>query len=508
MDARLAVARGADLPTTGGLERFFERAVLVCLFVFVLAAPHSIAVTQGAFVLGSLFWIARMVAARRFLFARTPLDVTLALFVGWTCISVATSLDPAWSADRLRGVSLFFIMYMFATNVPTKRVVWALALVLAVSVVGNLWLTYYERFEGRGVKITAMQASPLAKWGIQPGDTVLEVGGHKVQTLDDLNKAFDGRRRREQIPVRFTRGEFDITESYMRGRVTRDESTTGPDRLHVDVVPGRDFRAQGYFSTWATYAETLQLIGALIVGWIVVAASRRQWRWVAGLGVLGILVVGALIQTQTRAPLVAFGIAVVSMVALRGGSRKRLLVGGVVAAVVVAVGAVVIAHGRDVSVIDPTDESTAWRLTVWREALPLLAEHPLVGIGPDTATERWKQMGLGDNGKLPPGHFHSTPLQFAVDRGIPALLAWIALVAVFIVNVARLVRRLGRGEAEAEDWRTTAVVLGAWGAFIGFVASSLVHFNWGDSEPMEMAWCLMGLAFAVQRLTPPVEMER
>src|SRR4029079_4117080 len=100
MDARLAVVTGAELPTAGGIERFFERATQVCLVVFVLAAPHSIAVTQGAFVLGCICWIARMISARTFLFARTAVDVPLAIFVGWTVVSVATSLDPAWSADR------------------------------------------------------------------------------------------------------------------------------------------------------------------------------------------------------------------------------------------------------------------------------------------------------------------------------------------------------------------------------------------------------------------------
>ena len=146
-------------------------------------------------------------------------------------------------------------------------------------------------------------------------------------------------------------------------------------------------------------------------------------------------------------------------------------------------------------------------VAVWREALPLLAAHPLVGIGPDAATERWKEFHLGEDGRLPPGHFHSTPLQIAVDRGIPALLAWLAFVVTFIWSVARLVRRLNRRESTGEDWRVTATVLGAWGGVIGFVASSLVHFNWGDSEPMEMAWCVMGLAFAVARLTPPAERE-
>ncbi len=210
---------------------------------------------------------------------------------------------------------------------------------------------------------------------------------------------------------------------------------------------------------------------------------------------------GALIQTQTRAPIVAFGIAIVAMVALCGGNRRRLVVAAAVAAVVVAAGALFINHGREVSIVDPTDDSTTWRLTVWGEALNLIREHPLLGIGPDAAKVEAQNLKLFENGKLPPGHFHSTPVQLAVDRGLPALAAWLAFVVVFFVSAGRLVRRLGAGEATGADWRVTAATLGAWGAIVGFIASSLVHFNWGDGEPMEMAWCLMGIVFAVARLS-------
>jgi O-antigen ligase len=239
-----------------------------------------------------------------------------------------------------------------------------------------------------------------------------------------------------------------------------------------------------------------------------VAASRRRWRWAALLAALAARVAGALVQTQTRAPLVAFAVAIVAMVALRGGSPKRLAVAAVVAALVVAAGAWFITHGREVSLLNPTDESTAWRLTVWREALPLVAEHPLFGIGPDAATPEWTELKLGEGGRLPRGHLHSTPLQIAVDRGIPALVAWAAMMATFFVSAGRLVRRLGAREGGGLDWRVTAAALGAWGAVVGFVASSFVHFNWGDSEPMEMAWCLMGIVFAIARLTPPEEEAR
>lgn len=506
MNAHGAVAAEAmTLESEGRFERLLERGTIAALALFMCAAPHSIAVTQSAFVLGVLLWIVRMIVTRKALFVRTAVDLPLALFVGWTAISVATSLDPAWSFGRMRGVLLVFIMYLFAANVTSRRVAWMLALTLMVSVAGNLWWTYFERAEGRGVKIVTMGASPLKKWDVHAGDTILEVDRKPVHDLESLNAAFEGDRSREMIDVRFTHGEADETRSYRRGRVLREG--TGAERLAVSVAPGRDFRARAYFSHAATYAETLQLIASMIAAWVVCGALRNR-KWALWLAVLLVLTVGALVQTQTRAPIVAFGIALLAMVLLRGVDRRILVGAGVATVALMLAGGWFILRGRQVTLTNPADDSTQWRLTVWREALPIVAAHPLFGIGPDAAKHLASDLNLFEGGKLPPGHFHSTPLQIVVDRGIPALLAWLAFVGVLLVSLGRLVRNLTAREGDGGDWRVTATALGAWAGLLGFFCSSLVHFNWGDSEPMQMAWAVAGLAFAIGRIERTEEASR
>jgi len=42
------------------------------------------------------------------------------------------------------------------------------------------------------------------------------------------------------------------------------------------------------------------------------------------------------------------------------------------------------------------------------------------------------------------------------------------------------------------------ILLGVLGALTGFLASSLVNYNYGDSEVAMMFWWLMGIAMAVQ----------
>jgi hypothetical protein len=482
--------------TVGRVERGLANAAYGFLIVFVLGAPHSIAVTQGAFIVGCILWVARMIAARRFLFRRTPIDIPVAIFIWWTLLSVATSYVPAYSAGRLRGVLLFVICFLFASNIERPRRVWVLSLLLALSALGNLWWTYYQRYEGRGLKIVRIdRTGALKKWSLQPGDTILAVGGAPVTSLEQFNAAFDVGAPKERISIRILRGEGELETSYRRKRVRR--FGTGPERLGIEVAPGRDFRARAYFSHPVTYAETLQLLGSVALAWLLAAGTNRL-RWTLGMGTLAALIVGGLLMTETRASLVALGVSCVAMALVRGVGRRALavLVAGVVLAL--AVGAYFILQGRGVGFLDLEDQSTTWRLTVWREGLGLLAKHPLVGIGPDAAHETWREWGLFKEGEqqLPPGHWHSTPLQLAVDRGIPAFAAWVAILVIFLVSIARLVRDLRATEARGGDWRVTAAVLGAWGAVVGFAVSSIVHFNWGDSEVVEILWALMGIAFA------------
>jgi O-antigen ligase len=114
----------------------------------------------------------------------------------------------------------------------------------------------------------------------------------------------------------------------------------------------------------------------------------------------------------------------------------------------------------------------------------------------DSIKSHWREWGLFDEGRLPVGHMHSTPLQIAVERGIPALIAWVIFVIVYGVMLLRLAR-----SKKLNDWIERGIVLGALGGLVGFVASGMVHYNFGDSEVVMIFYFIMGLSLAVARET-------
>src|SRR5882672_12004006 len=98
------------------LSLLLERAVICWLFVFALFAPHSIAVAQGAWLIGTALWVVRFLVLPKPKTWRTPVDYALLGFFILTGISAVVSYEPMVSIGKLRAASLFTIVYLFAEN--------------------------------------------------------------------------------------------------------------------------------------------------------------------------------------------------------------------------------------------------------------------------------------------------------------------------------------------------------------------------------------------------------
>src|SRR5688572_32444109 len=57
-----------------GLFEWCERAIVGCVFLIAIFAPHSIAATQTAWLLGLVFWLLRFAFYPRPALFRTPVD--------------------------------------------------------------------------------------------------------------------------------------------------------------------------------------------------------------------------------------------------------------------------------------------------------------------------------------------------------------------------------------------------------------------------------------------------
>jgi hypothetical protein len=486
---QLAEAR-IDLRSRAG--EWCYKISTVFLFGFALAAPHSIAGSQGGFLLSALFWLISCALTGRINIKRTPVDLPLIALFGWATLSAFFSYEPYSSLKGLKGLAFFTVLYFITTRASEWRMARRLALTLILSCLVNVGLTVYQKAIGQGLRVDSMTPrSRLIRVGMMQGDVLLQADGKPLNSLDELSNLVDSGPRNSIIKLSIRRQELFFTLDMTRKRIQKVKNATGPARFGIEVSRARDFRAHGFYNHYATYAEVLQLIASLAFGFLL-TCPRRPWLMI-GLGVMGILFIFALSFTATRAPLIGLIVSLVSMILMTRGFRRVAAIGLIVAAL--PVGIYSITKWRGVDFFDTSEGSTAWRLQVWREGLGLCLKDPIFGIGKGSERKHWQEWGLFQNGKLPPGHFHSTPLQVAVWWGIPALLFYIAVMFLALRSLARSL--LEDRESEEGDWQDRAIVLGAFGGLIGFNFSSLVHFNFGDGEVVMVLWLILGLAMAI-----------
>jgi len=535
----------AGIESGGVVVRWLERAAFVFLVLMIISSPHSIAATQIAWLTGMFLWIIAIVIrwwtdTSRF---ESPgpksLRVALLLFFAWSILTSLTSYAPDISINKIRGVAVFFIFYFVANNIRSRRVAHFAAFLLIVSCMVNVLWTPVQRLIGRGVEMHGLAPDgPVAKAFLWEGDTLLEANGKKVRTPEDVLAEVQ---QNEITKVKFYRPDFDFIVD-----VKRADLLAGDDAMtqlgFSSWKKSHNWRSTGFYGHYTTYAEVLQLIASLVLGlFIAIFAARGRRRGEREMGREGdgengrrgeremgregerdtvssdlpvfpspplplspspvlpvalficlVLMSLALLLTVTRASQLAFMISG-AVIVLVGLGRKWLVVAGLIAIPVALAGVLFLQQSREVGFFDTKDESIRWRQTVWHEGFNLWTSSPrnfILGVGMDSAQRYAPLWHMFDDGRLNPGHFHSTPMNLVVERGLPALLLWLTILGVYM----RILWRGLNPKSKIQNLKSTGILLGCLGGTVGFFASGLVHYNLGDQEVAMMFFLLMGIA--------------
>jgi hypothetical protein len=488
----------------GAVERAAGRLALAGFVIYAVAAPHSIAGSWMGLSAAVLAWLVRFAATRHANVRRTPFDLPLWLFIGWTTLSCLLSTEPRVSVPKLVNVATFLMFYL-AQSILTRRAAVLVASVLIVSgAAGTLWGAG-ELIAGRGVVVAALAPdSPLrAETLLREGDAVWRVNGRRVSSVEEIDDAIrrtDANRHASLSVV--SHGEHVewpgvIVTEEMRHAASPSGITGGG--------PTHSFRASGWTRHYETFAEVLQMVAQLALGFALAGRRRRdeEGRRQGGAeshgpsGLRGrsmkaalpaiafvVLAVG-IAMTAMRTTLVAFafGACVVAWRASARGRQRAWVLAAV--AFVLCLGALAVWRTRASGALRLDDASSNTRVQVASVAASRVTVHPVFGHGMDAVHAHWNEWGFPGSDML---HAHSTPIQLAFDRGLPALLFWLWLMYVFWKTAARAERTW----RDAPDADAHGLALGTGGALAGFLASSLVNYNFGDAEVALLLWWLMG----------------
>jgi hypothetical protein len=452
-----------------------------------MAAPHSIAGAWMGLSATTLGWLGRSFAIGTFGIRRTLLDAPLWLLFAWTALSSVFSVEPAESLPKLVNAATFLTFYLAQALLTRTRAV-SLALILIVSGVAGVVWSVAEIARGRGVVITEIAPmSPFSATPLRPGDAVWRVNKRRVSSIEEIDAAV--RNAPVDTPLSLSvisRGEH--VEWQAPAVVSEQRPSTsglaGAGRTHY-------FRASGWTRHYETHAEVLQMLAQLSLGFALAYWMRRRAsRYVLLAASSFALLATGVALTAMRTVIIALdGGALV--IAWLIGKRARPLIAAIVALVLI-VGAFVVWRTRAGGALSLSDPSASSRLTIARIAASRVREHPVLGHGMDAVHRHWQDWGFPGTDML---HAHSTPVQLAFDRGLPAVALWLWLIFA-CWTMARRAERLWR---ETDDARAHGLMLGTTGALAGFFLSSLVNYNFGDAEVMLLVWWLMGAVVACGR---------
>ncbi|WP_031498892.1 O-antigen ligase family protein [Bryobacter aggregatus] len=242
-------------------------------------------------------------------------------------------------------------------------------------------------------------------------------------------------------------------------------------------------RITGFMSHWMTFGAHM-MIALSLAGAVLLFTRQSGWRRVL-LGGLVLIFGVAIVLGETRS--IWLGSACSVAVLLSCWRPRWLLALPVLIGLIYVVSPAAIRSRMD-SIVRPHGEldSNSHREVTREVGLRMIAAHPLLGLGPEGPGQHFREYLPAERAAKPLpegyyGHLHNLYLQYAAERGLPALLCFLIFVGI-----------------NAREWiaRPSALRYFALAALAGLAAEGLFEHNLGDSEVLTLFLGLFGLAAA------------
>lgn len=147
---------------------------------------------------------------------------------------------------------------------------------------------------------------------------------------------------------------------------------------------------------------------------------------------------------------------------------------------------------RFMSMFDARDPTRVDRVTMLKVGSRMVAANPLVGVGPTRVGPRYHEfLRAGEPDHMNP-HLHNVPMQIAAERGLPALVTWLVMLVILVIDMVQRLKIPG----------IRFLAAAALGCIVAMFAAGLAEYNFGDSEFLMLFLVLMTLPYAAQPEQP------
>jgi putative inorganic carbon (hco3(-)) transporter len=240
-------------------------------------------------------------------------------------------------------------------------------------------------------------------------------------------------------------------------------------------------RATGFMGHWMTFGAAQMAAMMLLLSALMFAPPRR-YRWLCVSA--AVVIAASIVLGWTRGVWLATGVGSIYLLAVWRPKYLLLVPVALVLGWFIAPRSV---RQRVVSIYQPHGEvdSNRHRYVTRRTGMEMIKAHPWFGLGPEMPGKQFQQYVPADIKRPLPegfyGHLHNIYLQYAAERGVPALLAFLWIIGMMLHDWWTRARSQVTNERRA-------ILHGAMAVLIAFLIEGLFEHNLGDSEVLSMFW--------------------
>jgi putative inorganic carbon (HCO3(-)) transporter len=254
-------------------------------------------------------------------------------------------------------------------------------------------------------------------------------------------------------------------------------------------------RISGFMSHWMTFSGQLMIVLLLAAAFLLFSPSARRGLLVYA-ALCAAAIAGALLLGFTRsiwlAAAGALGFLLWRWRRWAAAAMPALLLVGILAAPASV-------RTRFVSMFRPRQDvdSNQHRIVCWRTGWRMIQTHPWFGLGPEQVRlqfARWVPRDIP--GPLPAGwygHLHSIYVHYAAERGVPAMLALVWLLAKMLWDFLAAVRKLPPGPGEEKF-----LLHGGIAVVMAILIEGIFELNLGDSEVLALFLAAVAAVYAAR----------
>jgi O-antigen ligase len=239
-------------------------------------------------------------------------------------------------------------------------------------------------------------------------------------------------------------------------------------------------RITGFMSHWMT------LSGEQMMVLLFLAAMLLFGRWNWPLAACGVVIAVSLVLGYTRSMWAGTALGLAYLVWLR--DKRWLLIAPIPVALLLLLNPAGIGQ-RILSIYRPAGDldSNRFRVICRQTGVAMIEAHPWFGLGPEQVRAQFRQFIPVDVPRpLPPGayiHLHNVYLQYAAERGIPALIAFVWFLGKMLWDFLRV---------KQKDW----VIHGAIAVMLAILAAGWYEHNLGDGEILTLFLAVVACGYA------------